>query len=801
MSDERVTIEVDGRKLEASKGEMLIRVTDAAGISIPRFCYHKKLSVVANCRMCLVEVEKAPKPLPACATPVMDGMVVYTRSEKAVDAQKGTMEFLLINHPLDCPICDQGGECELQDLSLGYGEGVSRFNEGKRAVRDKNIGPLIATDMTRCIHCTRCVRFGDEIAGIRELGATGRGEHMEIGTYIERSVDSEMSGNVIDLCPVGALTNKPYRYTARPWELVQHAMVSPHDAVGSNIYLHSRRGRVMRAVPRDNEAVNETWISDRDRYGHFGQYEQRLERPMLRDNGEWREVDWETALAATARMLRGADASRMGMLASASASVEELHLFRRLAEGLRCPNLDHRLGLGDFTDQDTAPLFPDLGQNLASLEQADSLLVVGSNVRKDLPIIHHRLRKGGLRGAQVAVINPADFDFRLPIAQQLIAADIGQELAALALAVSELTGETLPPTLAKAINKLQPGKTHQAMAEQLKAGKKAAVLIGALAEGREDFSLLRALAGFIATATGATYGELPRAANAAGAWLTGVLPHRGPGGQVLDNAGLHAGEMLCRDDMEAFVLLGLEPELDAANPAAARKALRGAGRVVALSAWQSPEMLEYADVLLPVAAWPESAGTWINMEGRWQGHQGAVLPVGQARPGWKVLRVLGNELGLTGFDYLSPEDVVNEARSQISEASVDTSPAEPRVAEALRPSQLMRLGEVPLYSSDPMVRRSAPLQKTADAVRARKVAMHPADIKRLGLEDADYAQVRQGEGTAVMPLLVDDSLAEGVVRVCAGLGETRELGPRFGAVEVVAAQGPVASVAVEQHEA
>ncbi len=801
MSDERVTIEVDGRKLEAEKGEMLISVTDAAGISIPRFCYHKKLSVAANCRMCLVEVEKAPKPLPACATPVMDGMIVHTRSEKAVDAQKGTMEFLLINHPLDCPICDQGGECELQDLSLGYGEGVSRFNEGKRAVRDKNIGPLIATDMTRCIHCTRCVRFGDEIAGIRELGATGRGEHMEIGTYVERSVDSEMSGNVIDLCPVGALTNKPYRYTARPWELIQHAMVAPHDSVGSNIFLHSRRGRVMRAVPRDNEQVNETWISDRDRYGHFGQYEQRLERPMLRENAEWREVAWDTALSAAARMLRGVDASRMGMLASAGSSLEELHLFRRLAESLRCPNLDHRLGLGDFTDQETAPLFPALNCNIASLEQADAVLIVGSNVRKDLPIVHHRLRKAGLRGARIAVINPADFDFRLPVAHQCVAADIGQELAGLTNAVAELTGTPMALNLRDAIGKAPVTEQHRAMAKMLSEGRQSMVLTGALAEGRQDYSLLRVLADYIAEATEAVVGELPVAANAAGAALAGVLPHRGPGGGPVDNPGLHAGEMFARDDMEAFVLMGLEPELDAVDAAAARKALRAADRVVVLTAYQSPEMLEYADVLLPIAAWPESAGTWINLEGRWQGHQGAVAPVGEARPGWKVLRVLGNELGLNGFDYVSPEQVLDEARTLISNAEPDIPVTAPVVASALRPSALMRLGEVSLYSTDPMVRRAAPLQKTADGVRARQLAMHPADIDRLGLAGAEYAEVRQGEGRAVMPLVADEALAEGCVRVCAGLTETRDLGQRFGAVEVVAAEGPGASTAREQNQA
>jgi NADH-quinone oxidoreductase subunit G len=354
MSDDVVNIEVDGKPVEAKRGQMVIEATDAVGAYVPRFCYHEKLSIAANCRMCLVEVEKAPKPLPACATPVNEGMKVFTKSPKAIAAQKATMEFLLINHPLDCPICDQGGECELQDLAMGYGRDVSRYNDGKRVVKDKDIGPLVSTDMTRCIHCTRCVRFGEEVTGRPQLGTTERGENMKIGTYIEQSVDHEMSANIIDLCPVGALNNKPYRYSARAWEMVQRATVSPHDCVGSNMYAHVLRGTVKRIVPRENESINETWLADRDRYSYEGIYSSdRLQSPMIKEGGEWREIDWEEALNTAAERLKEADADKVGMLSSPSATVEEGHLLSRLAKHLGTKNIDHRIERRDFSDEKT----------------------------------------------------------------------------------------------------------------------------------------------------------------------------------------------------------------------------------------------------------------------------------------------------------------------------------------------------------------------------------------------------------------------------------------------------------------
>ncbi len=494
MSEELVNIEVNGIPLKARKGAMLIEITDAAGIAIPRFCYHKKLSIAASCRMCLVEVEKAPKPLPACATPVMEGMKVYTESPKALAAQKGTMEFLLINHPLDCPICDQGGECELQDIALGYGGDVSRFAERKRVVQDKDIGPLIATEMTRCIHCTRCVRFGDEIAGLRELGATGRGEHMEIGTYVAHSVASELSGNVIDLCPVGALTAKPSRFKGRSWEYVQHAAIAPHDSVGSNIFIHTLRGQVMRVVPRENEAINETWISDRDRFSYEGIYsDDRLANPLL----DGVEVGWEAALEATAKGLKeviaqyGADS--VGFLVSPTATVEEMYLAQKLARGLGVTNIDHRLRQADFSDQDTAPVFPWLGQDVADLEKVKSALLVGSNVRMEQPLAGHRLRKAALAGGRMMFINPRDFEFRFPAAAKIIADPAGMvaALAGVAQAVAELKGEILPASLAGLVTGA-PGEAERTIAARLVDNAQATVLLGNFGVAHPGFAQLRA---------------------------------------------------------------------------------------------------------------------------------------------------------------------------------------------------------------------------------------------------------------------------------------------------------------------
>jgi NADH-quinone oxidoreductase subunit G len=713
MSEDLVSIEVDGKPLKARKGQMLIHATDAAGIYVPRFCYHDKLSVAANCRMCLVEVEKAPKPLPACATPVAEGMKAFTRSPRAIAAQKATMEFLLINHPLDCPICDQGGECELQDLAQGFGSSVSRFTERKRVVKDRNLGPLVSTDMTRCIHCTRCVRFTAEIAGLQELGTTGRGENMEIGTWIERGLDHELSGNVIDLCPVGALNSKPFRHRGRSWEMTQHAMVSPHDPVGTNLYAHVLRGKLLRVVPRANEDINETWIADRDRFSYEGIYSaDRLLAPMLRVEGEWRTVGWEEALTRTAQGLREAVQERgsgaIGFLGAPTATTEESYLLARLARGLGSDNVDTRLRRRDFRDQRAEPVAPGLGMALADFARLDSLLVVGSHLRHEAPILAHRIRQAATRhGATVSLVNPEAFPLLFPVSRQFIAGParwLG-ELAALVLVAAQAAGVAVPARLAAAAATSDPTEAHHAVAASLARGRRA-ILLGALALRHPAWADLLAAAEALASLTGATLAVLPDGGNAAGAALAGALPHRKAGGMPVQAAGLDALQML-QKPLAAYVLFGgIEPEADTAVPEASAT-LRQADFTVAITPYATESMKSWAQVLLPVGTFAETSGTFVNAEGRWQSFSGAIKPLGEARPGWKVLRVLGNLLALSGFDYDSTEQVREELRGML----VDGVVAVP-TTRAVGATPHATLVEVPVYAGDAIVRRAPALQAT-----------------------------------------------------------------------------------------
>ena len=795
MSEDLVTFEVDGLVLQARKGAMLMEVTDAANIYIPRFCYHKKLSIAANCRMCLVEVEKAPKPLPACATPVMEGIKVYTRSPRAREAQAATMEFLLINHPLDCPICDQGGECELQDLAMGYGSDVSRYVEKKRVVKDKDIGPLIQTDMTRCIHCTRCVRFGDEVAGLRELGATGRGEHMEIGTYIENAVSSEMSGNVIDLCPVGALTSKPFRYSARAWELRQKPGIAPHDAIGSNISFHIFQGRVKRVVPREHEGINEVWVSDRDRFSYEGLYSgDRLLAPRIKENGSWREVEWDTAFAFAAAGLKRAveshGAERLGALASPAATLEELYLFQKLARALGTDNIDHRLRQLDFSDDAQAPLFPWLGCAIADLERVDGALIIGSHPRKDQPIANHRLRKAAMRGGAVMVLNPIDFDFNYRIAQKLIVPP-SRMVAALA-GIAKALAEKPATYVAEALGGIKVTDLQREIAKRLRGSASGLVILGSLAVSHPQWSALRALAGFIAEASGARLGYLPEAANSAGAWLAGALPHRRSGGRAVTVPGLAAGGMW-EAGMKSFLLLGIEPELDAMRPAAALSALRQAELVVSLSGYRTPIMDEYAHVLLPIAGFAETGGTFVNAAGEWQAFDSAVSPLGEARPGWKVLRVLGNALGLSGFGFDSIEEVQTEVRDATGNAPPENrgrwlSLAETPLAGTTPANGALDLiAPVSMHRLDPLVRRAGALQRTADA-GDDGLHLHPVLAQSLGLGDGARARLRQGTAVIELSVTLDPSVPEGAVMLSAA----REPASRLGACS-----GPVSLMKVE----
>ncbi|HEX4150592.1 MAG TPA: NADH-quinone oxidoreductase subunit NuoG [Steroidobacteraceae bacterium] len=718
MSDDLVNIEVNGIPLKARKGEMIMQVTDAADVYIPRFCYHAKLTVAANCRMCLVEVEKAPKPLPACATPVMEGMKVFTRSPKAVAAQRATMEFLLINHPLDCPICDQGGECELQDLAMGYGRDISRFSERKRVVKDKNIGPLVSTDMTRCIQCTRCVRFGLEIQGYPQLGTTGRGEHMMIDTYIEQSLDHELSANIIDLCPVGALNNKPFRYNARAWEMAQHALVSPHDGLGTNIYAHSLRGRLMRVVPRENEELNETWIADRDRFGFEGMYSpDRAAQPMVRVEGVLRPVDWEVALTAAAEGLQKVSADRgasnLGFLTSPSATVEEMYLLAKLARGLGSSNIDHRLRQLDFRGQDQEGVFPNLGVAIADVDVLEGALVVGSNLRHEMPLLAHRIRKAALKGAKVAFLNPREYDYLFPVAGYIADPDLVGGLAAVVRAAAGAAGQPVPAGTPEA----EVRDAHRTVAAALGQGPRRAIFVGTLAQRHPAYAEIRSLAAALAQLSGASLGLLTEGANAAGAYLAGAVPHREPGGSPTAAAGLTARSML-EQRLKAYVLFGgIDPINDLAFGA---DALAGADLVIAATTHLTEKLREIAHVVLPIGCFAESAGTFVNVEGRWQSWTGAAGPVGESRPGWKVLRVLANLLNLHGVDFVSSEEVRESLKSLCGPRLVPVANAVGTAATA-RAGAAAAWVDIPPYQIDVLVRGSESLAKTKDGHAARTV--------------------------------------------------------------------------------
>ena len=782
-----VTIEVDGSPLKIEKGRMLIEATDGAGVYVPRFCYHSKLSVAANCRMCLVEVERAPKPLPACATPVAEGMKVRTRSPLALEAQRSMMEFLLINHPLDCPICDQGGECELQDLALGYGNAVSRYQEKKRVVKDQDIGPLVRTDMTRCIHCTRCVRFGEEIAGLRELGATGRGEFMEIGTYVAKSMVSELSGNVIDLCPVGALTSKPFRYSARAWEMTQRQGVAPHDLVGSNVNFHVRAGRVKRVAPAENEAVNEVWLSDRDRFSYEGLYApNRLETPMIKLDGAWREVEWDAALDFVKERLEAARArsngsqANLGALASPSSTTEELYLAQKLLRGLGANNIDHRLRQADFSDQDAAPVWPGLGLSLVEAQELEAVLVVGGFPRKDQPLLNHRLRKAALAGAEVMALNPVDFEFNYPLARKRIVppAQLARAAAAVLKAASRSRRGDAGLAMLSSIKTLP---VHRDMVAALRRADKSAVFIGGLAMSHPQFSLLRYFCGLLAERTDSRFGYLSEGANAAGAWLAGAVPHRLAGGEPAPVPGLDARAML-EQGLRACLLLNAEPELDFFDGGLAREALAGAEFVVSVTGYK--DALDYADAVLPMALHAENEGSFINPEGRQQVFTAAARPPGQARRAWKVFCDLARRFKLSGFDYEDLEALRDELPAP--GAAPDNLGAW-QVPEALEPAApgagLQRIGYIPMNAVDPLARHAPALQQTADCAD-NIVRVNAATAAQLELADGETARVEAGAATAELPLRIDETVPEGCALLHGACADNAKLGPLFGGLAV-----------------
>ncbi|MGB6977043.1 MAG: NADH-quinone oxidoreductase subunit NuoG [Gammaproteobacteria bacterium] len=790
-----VEFEINGKKLNVPQGTMVIEAADKAGIYIPRFCYHAKLSIAANCRMCLVEVEKSGKPLPACATPVTAGMRVFTQSPKALAAQRSVMEFLLINHPLDCPICDQGGECELQDLAMGYGDDVSRYTEGKRSIKDKNLGPLISSDMTRCIYCTRCVRFGDEIAGMPELGGTGRGEDTEIGTYVQHVVRSELSGNVIDLCPVGALTSKPFRFQARAWEMRQHANIAPHDCLGSNIFIHTRTQEyspyrpILRVVPKQNEAINETWLSDRDRFSYEAIHStQRLLNPRVRINGEWQETDWQTALHTVVERTNAIcheNPEQIAALASPNSTVEEFYLLQKLLRALGSNNIDHRLRQLDFSDQAHSPHFPKLELTLEELETRDVILLIGSNVRHEQPLASHRIRQATLRGAEVMSINPANYDFNFVQSVNLVA---GVEnwvpiLARILKALTALTKGSLPGELVKLLESVTPHETEQAIAATLQQHQKVAILLGAQALHHPQAAILQLLVRYIARLSLAACGVFTDGANSAGAWLAGAVPHRLIDGVPLQTPGLDA-QAVWAQPRKAYWLLNIEPEFDCATPAQAKIALEKAEFVVCFTPFISSTQEEYADVLLPIAPFGENEGTFVNVEGRWQTFMAATIPQDQARPAWKVLRVLGNLFKLNGFEYLTQSEVLQEIHNLVQEIKLPPLAAD-HVPAALRPlpQGYRRVTEWPMYRVDNLVRRSQPLQAMiADDVRA--VRIHSTLARRLQLDTGDWVTVRQGDSEITLPLAIDDRLADSAIFLAAGLDETAWFGMAFDAIDL-----------------
>jgi len=769
---------IDGIETEVRNGATVMEAANGLGIYIPHFCYHKQLSIAANCRMCLVQVEKAPKPLPACATPVADGMKVMTRSDYARTAQDGVMEFLLINHPLDCPICDQGGECQLQDLAVGYGKSASRFTEEKRVVLNKNLGPLISTDMTRCIHCTRCVRYGQELAGVMELGMIGRGEHAEIISFVGKTVDSELSGNMIDLCPVGALTSKPFRYAARTWELSRRKSVSPHDSLGSNLVVQVKQNRVMRVLPLENDELNQCWLSDRDRFSYEGlNSEERLTKPMIKEDGHWREVDWQVALEYVARGLSETrfkyDPREIGALASPHSTLEEMALLAKLVRAMGGDNVDFRLRQSDFSADGKRAGAPWLGMKLAELEQSDRVLLVGSFLRKDHPLLASRLRQLAKRQTQVNVLHCADDELLMPLANKAITRPgaLASVLAQIVKGVAEAKHKAAPTELAS----LTVGGEAKAIAASLASGKSVAVLLGNFAVQHPQASQLQRLAQDLAGLLDGKFGFLGEAANSVGGYLAGCVPSEG---------GMNAKAMLAQP-RRAYLLLHAEPDFDCGDPREATKAMAAADLVVALAAYRS-FAADYADVLLPVVPFTETSGTYVNCEGRMQSFNAAVKPLGEARPAWKVLRVLGNLMSLPGFDHESTEAI----RDEVCRADAVAGRLANRVdgitlkLDATPPADgLERIADVPIYFGDPIVRRAASLQRTRDALPPR-AWLGPALAGELGVKHGERVRVRQGEGTAIVEVGIDGRLPAGCVRLAAAHRHTAGLGPMFGAISL-----------------
>ncbi|HNH52022.1 MAG TPA: NADH-quinone oxidoreductase subunit NuoG, partial [Nitrosomonas sp.] len=787
-----INIEINGKQLEVPKGSTVMDAAKQLGIYIPHFCYHKKLSIAANCRMCLVQIEKAPKPLPACATPATEGMKIFTHSDQAVLAQKGVMEFLLINHPLDCPICDQGGECQLQDLAVGYGESASRYQEAKRVVTNKNLGPLISTDMTRCIHCTRCVRFGQEIAGIMELGMSGRGEHSEILSFVGKTVDSELSGNVIDLCPVGALVSKPFRYSARTWELSRRKSISPHCGLGSNLIVQVKQNRVMRILPRENEEINECWLSDKDRFSYEGlNSEDRLSKPMIKRNNQWITCDWQEALLFVVQNLKACVSQyggrAIGALGSPHSTLEELYLLQKLVRGLGSNNIDHRLRQSDFRADNYQQGIPWLGMPIAEVSNLKSILIIGSNLRKDHPLLALRVRQAVKSGAQLSIVNSTDDDLLTKVAQRAIVApsELVRTLAQILKAIIEYRYVEIADKIKETLTKVNVTDVTKAIANNLVSNQSAGIFLGNLSQHHPNYSEIFLLAQEIAKVTSAKLGVFGEAANSVGAYVAGAIPNRKLGNLTTngEEVGLNAIQMLNAEAVsacKAYILVNLEPEYDTYDPQSALERIKGAEFVVSLSSYKG-NITDYADVILPIAPFTETSGTFINTEGRVQSFNGVVSPLAEARPAWKVLRVLANLLELKGFDYETSEQVCTELLSdygnvadhlnnRINEFTVNLNEANVNGIE--------RIGEVNIYQSDPIVRRASSLQLTRDAHYPRAI-ISPSLMEKLGLRVGDKITIKQGVGESQLEVEQSESIPDNCIRIASAFNQTATLGGMF----------------------
>ncbi|SMN17062.1 NADH-ubiquinone oxidoreductase chain G [uncultured Candidatus Thioglobus sp.] len=717
-----IEIEIDGQLVNAELGEMVIAVTDREGISVPRFCYHKKLSISASCRMCLVDVEGAPKPQPACSTPIAEGMKIHTQNEKAIASQKAVMEFLLINHPLDCPICDQGGECELQDVAVEYGSDVSRFSEGKRIVAPSDIGPLIQTDMTRCIHCTRCVRFGSEIAGIMEMGATGRGEELKIEPFLAEGITSELSGNMIDVCPVGALTSKPFRYELRSWQMSSIESIARHDLVGSNLYAQTYKGNVKRVVSGDNDAVNETWISDRDRFSYEGlSHENRLLSPQIKVEGQWKEVEWDVALDFAVKglnrnILNSRNMAKLGGLASNTATLEELYLMQKLLRKMGCENIDHRLNVKNLNN--TIHLKSTIA--LADLEAVDYGLIIGANLRLEQPMINHRLRKAQLSGANITALNVKDFDYNYKVKSNAIApSEIANTLAGVLKILLDKAQQELPEYLLA----VSPNKQTVELANELLEADNSVLILGEHLINNAQASSISNLTTEIAKLTNSTTLNLTATANSIGAQQMGFVPN---------STGMNTNEMF-ETDMCAFLLLDIYPEYDFHHSATALSALsKNDVFVISLNSFSNELVSQYSDVMLPMAAMFETSGTHMNIDGKMQSFLAAVSAPGEAKPAWKILKVLADLLELPGFHYENSAKVMDG----ISHQSVQSHEYNTSVNLGDQTTLVETIWMHSPYQSDVLLRHANSLS-ISKIGQINTASMNASTAKTLSLNDKD----------------------------------------------------------------